>query len=296
MGFWLVRDGGIPRRCAATLPLFEKRHPHAQLSFLSSWRRGCGRRARSGRYISWLIGVKGVAWRNIPIDSSGLIVSKKRMSSMVVCVVSQTSMVLTFIGGVEIGDGTDGSGDLGQYTWSALITAIVANTLNGLGGKLRSFRLGGTIGCWMPNKYGIVGSLESESIVTSRGSKEAMEVIVIVSLAIVPDSSVELRTAGVLFLIGLHFFRWALHIKNIQFCGWRIQREKWVHRDNFLETRKFERKDELLIEMKLLEEVMIKTKASRHASRGGRCFKVSAVIIEVWKSLNWRYNWSWWMV
>ena len=56
-------------------------------------------------------------------------------------------MVLAFIGGVEVGDGMDGSGDWGLYPSSARITAIVANILNELGGKLRSLRLGGTIGC-----------------------------------------------------------------------------------------------------------------------------------------------------
>ena len=35
------------------------------------------------------------------------------LSSVVVCVVSQSSIVLRFIGGVEMGDGSDGSGDGG---------------------------------------------------------------------------------------------------------------------------------------------------------------------------------------
>ena len=56
-------------------------------------------------------------------------------------------MVLTFIGGVEIGDGMDGSGDWGLNTSFPCITAIVASTLKGFGGKFRSLRLGGTIGC-----------------------------------------------------------------------------------------------------------------------------------------------------
>ena len=42
--------------------------------------------------------------------------------------------------------------------------------LGGLGGKLRSFRLGGTIGSCRPNPYGIVGSLESSLSVTICGS------------------------------------------------------------------------------------------------------------------------------
>ena len=40
VSFWLVGAVRMPRRCAATLPLFGKRQPHAQLPFLSSWRRG----------------------------------------------------------------------------------------------------------------------------------------------------------------------------------------------------------------------------------------------------------------
>ena len=37
------------------------------------------------------------------------------LSSVVVCVVSQLLNVLTFMGGVEMGDGSDGSGDWGLY-------------------------------------------------------------------------------------------------------------------------------------------------------------------------------------
>ena len=48
-----------------------------------------------------------------------------------------------------------------------------------------------------------MGLLESQFIVKIRGSGEATEEIVIVSLGIAPDNSVELRTAGVLFLMGL---------------------------------------------------------------------------------------------
>ena len=48
-----------------------------------------------------------------------------------------------------------------------------------------------------------MGSLESESSVTIRGSGEATEEIVIVSLAVAPDGSVEFRITVDLFLIGL---------------------------------------------------------------------------------------------
>ena len=83
------------------------------------------------------------------------------------------------------------------------MTAIVANTLKGLGGRLRSFKLGGTIGYWAPNAYGNVGSLESESIVTICGSGEATEEIVIVSGSLASDKYVELRITGVLFRMWL---------------------------------------------------------------------------------------------
>ena len=112
-------------------------------------------------------------------------------------------MELKFIRGVKIGDAPDGSGDWRLYSSSGRITDILAKTLNGLGGTLRSFRIGGTIGCWFPNQFEILGSLESEYIVTICGSGEATVDIVIVSLAIAPDSCIELRTAGVLFRIGL---------------------------------------------------------------------------------------------
>ena len=93
------------------------------------------------------IGVKCFVRRKVQVDPSRLTLRQKKLfSSVVVCGVSQPSMVLTFIGGVEIGDRSDGSGHWGLSSSSCRITAIVANTLKGLGGKLRSFRLGGTIG------------------------------------------------------------------------------------------------------------------------------------------------------
>ena len=55
-------------------------------------------------------------------------------------------MVLKFIGGVEMGDGFHGSSDWALYCSSGCITTIVYNTLKGLGGRLRSLRLGGKIG------------------------------------------------------------------------------------------------------------------------------------------------------
>ena len=75
VSFFAVRVGRMPRRCAATLPLFGKRHPYAEFPFLSLWRRRSGGRARGDRHISWLVGVEGVARRSISLDPSGLITS-----------------------------------------------------------------------------------------------------------------------------------------------------------------------------------------------------------------------------
>ena len=75
--------------------------------------------------------------------------------------------------------------------------------LNGLGGRFRSFRFGGIIGSCRPNPFGIVGSLESESIVTICGSGDAMDDIEIISRVLFPDISVELRTISAFGLGGL---------------------------------------------------------------------------------------------
>ena len=76
-------------------------------------------------------------------------------------------------------------------------TAIVAKMLNGLGGRFRSFRLGGIIVSCRPNPYAIVGSLESEWIVTVGGSEDVMGDIKIISRLSLPDNSMEWRTIGV---------------------------------------------------------------------------------------------------
>ena len=82
------------------------------------------------------------------------------------------------MGGVEMGDGSDGSGDRGLHSSLSscvcVTTAIVFRMLNGLSGRLKSFRLGGTIGSCRPNPYGIVASFELSSMVTICGSGDAM--------------------------------------------------------------------------------------------------------------------------
>ena len=61
------------------------------------------------------------------------------------CGVSEPSIVLRFIDGLEMGDGSEGSGDWGLLVLSntsavGFATTIVARILNGLGGRFRSFK------------------------------------------------------------------------------------------------------------------------------------------------------------
>ena len=86
---------------------------------------------------------------------------------------------LTFIGGVDIGDGCDGLGDWGLYPLLSscvrVITVILFRMLKGLGGRFKSFKLGGTTGSCRPNPYGIVGLFEPSSMVKIRGSGDAID-------------------------------------------------------------------------------------------------------------------------
>ena len=129
-------------------------------------------------------------------------------SSVVVYDVFRLLKALTFIGGDDIEDGTDRSGDSGLYpsllsSYVGVTTAMVARMLNGLGGRSRSFRLGGTIGSSRPNPYGIVGSLESSSMVNICGWGDAIDETEGIRAVCCSKSSVELRIFGVLCLRGL---------------------------------------------------------------------------------------------
>ena len=124
--------------CCDTPPSCGKDIP--RLNFLFCLRRGDGGGERLRGRKSILLG-SSLEW-NV-------------LSSVVVSVVSQLLNVLTFMGGVEMGDGSDGSGDWGLYpsllsssVWST--TVMVARMLNGLGGRFKSFKLGGTIGSCRP--------------------------------------------------------------------------------------------------------------------------------------------------
>ena len=94
-----------------------------QTLFSAQWSRRC----RSTKYPSRLF------WAHHPCRIS--------------CGMCRVPSLYTFIGGVGIGDGMDGSGDWGPYASSTRTTAIVASTLKRLGGQLRSLILGGTNGC-----------------------------------------------------------------------------------------------------------------------------------------------------
>ena len=129
------------------------------------------------------------------------------------------SSVLKFKGGVEMGDGSNDSGDWGLYLLSCWVgfcwtTVIAARSSKGFGGRLRSFRIGGTIGCCALNPCGNVGSLESSSRVTISGSGDATEEIVGNSLVWVPDSSVKIEILGSCFVVGLDHSRVAPRILN----------------------------------------------------------------------------------
>ena len=153
--FVLVRVGCLPRRCAAILPFFWEKHPRAQPPLLLSWTRRCGGWVRSDGYLSGLVRI------NIPKDSSRLILWVKCIFilSCVRCFPAFNCTQFHW----RRRDGIDGFADWGVYSSSGWITA---NTLSGLGGGLRPLKLGGTIGCCLPKPYGLVDSLESDSIVT----------------------------------------------------------------------------------------------------------------------------------
>ena len=80
---------------------------------------------------------------------------------------------------------------------------LAAKKSKGLGGKLISFRLGRIIEYCLSYPKGMVWSFEFVSIVTTCGSREATDGIVIISIADARDSSVEFIMSRVLFLGGL---------------------------------------------------------------------------------------------
>ena len=103
-----------------------------------------------------------------------------------------------------MGDSYNGSGVWGLFLSSCCVkfawtTAIVANIINGFGGRLRSFRLGETKGCCAPKPYGNVEALKSSSRVTISVLGDVTEERVKISLVCIPDSSIEFKKVGELF-------------------------------------------------------------------------------------------------
>ena len=144
VSFWLVGASRMPLRCAVTLPLFwEVTSPSSVSSFVvvdaAVWRTGLKRKIHVLAQ-----GSQRFRWKKYPDRLVWAHPQNKMWHYPLLCALSPS---LQFIEGVEIGDGIDDSGACRLYSLSARTTATAANTLNGLGGRLRSLRLGGTIGC-----------------------------------------------------------------------------------------------------------------------------------------------------
>ena len=165
--------------CCDTLSLFGKDIPISNFLFILQGGGGGdgldNRCIRLGSFSKTKVSSKG----EVQYTRRGSSSEQKVLSSVVVCSVSQLLNVLTFMGGVEMGDGSDGSGDCGLYSslpscvW--VTTAIVFRMLKGLGGKFRSIRLHGTIESCRPNPYSIVGSFELSSMLKIWGSGDAID-------------------------------------------------------------------------------------------------------------------------
>ena len=74
--------GRMPRRCAATLPLFRKIHPYTQSSFSSRRGRRCRGRASSGIDSPGFIWFKSFVCRQVPVYSSRVVI--RRVESVII--------------------------------------------------------------------------------------------------------------------------------------------------------------------------------------------------------------------
>ena len=183
--------------CCDTPPVFGKDFPIP--NFLFTLRSGDGGDGQDSRWIRLGLPseMKFSSRGEVQYTRLGLSLEKKVLSTVAVCGVTQPPIVLKFMIGVEMGDGSDGSVDEGLLFSSYPSTAIVARMLNGFGGRFKSFKLCGKFRSCRSNPNGIVGSFESESIYTICGSSDAMDDFDIISWVSLPDISVELRTIGV---------------------------------------------------------------------------------------------------
>ena len=114
--------------------------------------------------------------------------------------VLQPSIVLKFIGVVEIGDGSDSSGDWGGIIFLTPESGLLV---------LPAFspiiwrNLGGTIECWFPKSTRDCRLIGIWFYQHNRGSDAATEKILMGSRDSAPDTCADSRTAGVFFRNGL---------------------------------------------------------------------------------------------
>ena len=121
--------------------------------------------------------------------------------------VSQISILLRFIGGVEVAEGSEGSGDCKQNLLSCRsavgsTTTILAKMLKRSGGRFKSFRLGVIFGSSHPILNGIVGSFVSDSFVMIFGSGDVTDDNIIIPLVWIRDKTLGLSTIEVFVLGG----------------------------------------------------------------------------------------------
>ena len=192
LSFVLVSASRKSRKCAATLPLFlGKDIPMLSFRFCLRWGGGVEEGLQSIQVLC------GSSDSNVPTSEG----------------VCQSSTVLISIGYVEMSSLSNFSDFIGlSSAWVGFSCASVAGakeimvlTLKGFIDGFKLLGLERMMGCCCPYLYGIVTSLESDSIVTICGSGDDTDEIVITSLASTPASSIELKITDMLFLSGLFF-------------------------------------------------------------------------------------------
>ena len=248
VSFLAVSVGRMPRRCAATLPFFGKRHPHAEFPLLSSWRWRSRRRARGGRHISWLVGVEGVARRNIPIDLSGLIISVE--SGIISC--GMCSVPPAF-NGTDIHWGRWNWRWDGWLRWLGAVCIIRSNYghccqhIERVGRQIEVVKTGRHNWLLTAEPIGYCGVIrvrvERHNSWFRRGNRGNCDDFSFHSSGYL--RRIENRRG--IIADRATFYRWLFHIEDIGFCGRGFQ--WYVHSDSFfrvLEMRKLKIRSELL--------------------------------------------------
>ena len=206
VSFVLVGAGRMPHRCAVTLPPFmDKTFPCSVFSFVveeaAVWRMGS-----KWRILVWAHYNQMCHSKKCPMDSSGLVLQiecsfvRRRMWSF------------PAFDSTEIHRWCWNRRRVWRFRWLGAVIFITlirvclhyrhcCQYIEGNGWQDEVIVTGWHN--WFLNPFGIVGSLESDSIVTICASGKTTEEIVMASRASAPDSCVELRNAGVLFWVGL---------------------------------------------------------------------------------------------